>query len=1424
MDNRRVGDNRKVGDGRRAGESRLSAGGCQSAFGRQSAGGRQSDEAPRRKAARAGGTGAAVCQNAGALRRESAREGVQAAKAGMGGQAPGMRAAAGAAPGQAKGLHGGAARLWQALQRICRAGAGNVAAAATRAAACPNPGNGAAGAARAVGGGPGRRAPAAGKLARALLCAALALAQIASVPPAPAYAATAPAPAAITGLAVAPADIVLENDRGITTVSFDHATPAAASVPPQPTVPGNLAAYTGRTVKYYLDEYNKGYRGKAPARVFEDPRDPGWTSPTGKFAARGLPSGMIFDVTATNYMSFIEYPPPPETGSVPGNSPESPPSNMIRIYTGTQLKATASGADTIALAWDDVWYNDQRIYGYDLNVYVSGDAERPESTMRFTRAQIEQNQPVRANQATGKLEYTYTVPYPGRVYTFEIIPLMNDVPGVIVPAANARVTVASRILVSVTKLYESADENGKTNITWELRWSNVTAGMVGDGSRRYTAEYSLFKMGGGASLALLQKISNDTSTVVITPKDQTDPANVGATYEIIAKIFENNEEMYVNDYVTITSGPFTLRESETPYTPQAPVLLLESDPMSSLTASVWWNIPKRVSEPQADDLDVTYEIFVLDDPALLDALDASAQPGGGSGDGGEAPPQPNYVVNGLTLAQGTSALSGENGYPYDIRNLSPNKTYYVAVRAVKSFVDIADMTVKQYRSQISYVVLTTPPELPFGQPPAPVTLEIDKESIKPESAEFTVRSMWYEQLAVTDDGFEQWVYAPGYAPPADGILPEGYRLVRYEPGDRILLYYREYDAATMDRDKPDTFTGYRYITATLSSVDANSPVLRLSVGGLQPNTAYIFWAKADRKTVLSFPSKTILATTPPYPNTEIGVPTTPDFDFDFIGDTYVDMLWRKEPDYRYSIQVSRTDSFEGQGVISLRTSTLEIYATGVDFYRASGLSPDTLYYFRIQAEVTSPVTGAVLASAWSDSKPARTKPPLPPATPAGFGIKPIRDAITKSSIYYEWLATPGIQYILEYSQDAQLGDSRELNVGAVTEYNLTGLLSNHRYYARLYALDPATGLRSEPTYILGVRTLRSDDDYDSNVDTTMPLTGEFVKKDAFAIDGVWHIKILGTDADRLSERVMADTMLDYSIDMAKPPSHTQAISLAVEAKVFDSLDGMLENLELRLADKTFVIRPKTLAPDFAGSAARRIANPRYEIVLSLAGNADYKKPSGYSAKTEPTGFDAYVMDGSSAKLPLERFGKGLRVVVPFTGAAWYESGYTGGIYSSAEGAWERLAASVAFDPDTRKGSLTFEHPAPGNFMAADVAARNVFSDSRGSYGSYVAKLGALGFSDAPIGSPFREGDAVAPAEAVEMLFKTMGYAYGDNYMDSAVKAGFVESRDQADLKLEEALAMVARAYEVKTGRKAAAPAAGGSGAAGGDSAAAGGNA
>ena len=1239
-----------------------------------------------------------------------------------------------------------------------------------------------------------------------------ALVPIAALAPIAAFAATASAPPAIGGLSANPAGIVLDNARKRTDATFTHDAPAAAP-PPLPADPvQNDARYTARTVKYYLEEHNKGYRGKQPARTVEDRRDADF-KPDGPFTIPNLPTGIIYDVYATDYTTFEEYPKVGTGQRTTGVSPESAPSNQVLLFTGVQLDAQLIAFDQVRLIWDDVWYNDRRIYGYTLNIYTSGDVSSRvlQASIPLYQSQIGQAGSITPNEATGKLEYTYNVPYAGRVYSFEIVPVLNDIPGIIAPERNGVVTIASRIAVAATKLFEDPVED---RITWDISWSNVTAGMGND--RRYTAVYTLSKMGGGATYQVLQVINNLTSTIHVTPRDPNDPENMNALYEITAIIYADGEELYVGaDMVSISSGPFTLKESETPYTPQAPVLLLEeiippaapAPAPDGARAALWWNIPRQASDPDKNDLEVSYEIFVLNDPKDIDTLSDinTAQN-----------ITPDFSEDGARLQQGMSAVGSEIGYVYNVAGLAPNTTYYIAVRAVKAFVDVVDMSYIKRYSQIAYVTFTTPPSGPIGQPPAPTAFELIKESVTARSAEFNIMTAWYEQLEKVGSEPWEWVWQPGFDPGADPLPPD-YRKLTYEAGDQIYLYYAEYEQG-MDADKPETLPTGNYLVATITDVGGNNSVLRIPVAGLKPNTIYIFWARAARPgQLMSHPSKTILLTTPPEPNTGLVTPVTPEFEIMFIGDTYVDLIWQKLQDYTYDIQYSRVDDFGGTNATTITTSTADITASGVDFFRVTGLTPDTLYYFRIRAEISSALTGETKTSAWSDSKPARTKPPMPPATPSGFGIKPGAGAITKDSIDYEWLQLPGLIYILEYTRDASMMDNAvEIIVGMVKEYKLTGLLSNHHYYARLYAFDPATGLRSDPTYIVGAKTYRSDVDYDANVDITMPLIGEFVKIDTLAIEGVWNISILGTDADRLVERILTDTYVDYSIDLSKPPRHTHTIRITSEGKVFEGLDTIKANLIIVLPDKSFILRPRMLSPSYAASpAARRVNAYKYEILIGLEGGFGYVKPGGMSLKTAPSGFEANILDGGVRYPITDKFGKGLLVAVPFTGVSWYTAGVTQGVYVSPDGVWQRLAAAVEFNPDTRLGQITFEFNRPGTFFAADIGGRGMFTDVSGAYAEYVNRLGALGYTDARAGSAFRPNDPVTPAEAAGMLYRAMGYATGgtgnaadapgaaarndEAYINAAYKAGFIADAGQMDLKIEEALALVARAYAVRAG-------------------------
>jgi len=72
------------------------------------------------------------------------------------------------------------------------------------------------------------------------------------------------------------------------------------------------------------------------------------------------------------------------------------------------------------------------------------------------------------------------------------------------------------------------------------------------------------------------------------------------------------------------------------------------------------------------------------------------------------------------------------------------------------------------------------------------------------------------------------------------------------------------------------------------------------------------------------------------------------------------------------------------------------------YTRITDLTPNTLYYFWIQAEAVGK-NGETIRSEWSDSYLVRTLAYIPPDTPKGFGIKNSIDAITKNTITYEWM-------------------------------------------------------------------------------------------------------------------------------------------------------------------------------------------------------------------------------------------------------------------------------------------------------------------------------------------------------------------------------------------------------------------------------------
>jgi len=169
-----------------------------------------------------------------------------------------------------------------------------------------------------------------------------------------------------------------------------------------------------------------------------------------------------------------------------------------------------------------------------------------------------------------------------------------------------------------------------------------------------------------------------------------------------------------------------------------------------------------------------------------------------------------------------------------------------------------------------------------------------------------------------------------------------------------------------------------------------------------------------------------------------------------------------------------------------------------------------------------------------------------------------------------------LEYILELADNVDYEDAVEYKVGMVSEFTVGGLLSNHRYYARLYSYDPVKNLRSNPTQSVVVRTKRSSDDYDSDEDVDNVIIGDFVKKEKTVKDGVWEVRIVGVDADRFVDYVIRDNKLDITVKLDDPPQSYKKLRILVSDKVFKSLTELSENLTFKMKDFSLVIRPGTI--------------------------------------------------------------------------------------------------------------------------------------------------------------------------------------------------------------------------------------------------------
>lgn len=1077
-------------------------------------------------------------------------------------------------------------------------------------------------------------------------------------------------------------------------------------------------------------------------------------------------------------------------------------SNPAKFLTGLHVSVELiPGTNNIRIKWDDVWDTTGRI-NYKILISDTKGFTQPPPIPDIVASEIgKPGSNVTVNNAERKLEYIYTHALPGREYSIKVIPLPHASVAYATAEEIEPVTIKTDILLKAQKV----GYNSEGDTIWRLFWNPI---VKGDTFTR--VDYELYRYVNDDPEGKLYRLIPELDNYQITIKNGDTNTY---SFRIDAKAYVPGSDAPVDFR---SNNKVELKE-QIPQQPQAPEIvdsfppehsdLKYDDFLTPFSASIFWKPPK--TGEGLIDKDVTYDIYLVEDIRYV-----------------QNPPSNYRIASDLSISDANtikSKATGEViGYRYNLTGLKSNSTYYFIIYAKKSYLVSSPtdgfMVTIPYISRQSVKVIITKPDVGADRPVAPAAppfgLKINEDgsdSVTLNGATLVMDKKWYA-FYNDDPDVQRWVQVSRdeyieneHLDPNDPNKKIG-KIIEYLPGWWVVPHVVNYNEALnvirmkKNRDPvhivySDLFPGSDITAFEIPQKKAAIPDLKenedqtftFEISGLKDNTSYLVWITIENQNgVSSYPSDAIIITTPvDVPDRPI-TPTVPTDLKGIAASSFVDLFWTYIPGMSYEIKVGTTDKLE-QATITKRVSYEEIKRT--TFFRVDSLEANTVYYFWIKAISTH--NGMDIESEYSNPLVIKTQAHKPPAPPTGFGVDNGPNGVTENSITYIWNELEGLSYYLEMADNINFTDSNMIQANGGT-YTATGLISNRRYYARLYAYDPKTQLRSMPTRTIMVITNKSKSEYDGSYDLDDPVAGDGLNIPVRLENGVWIISSLGADAHVLAERIRNRFEPIVKLDLSVPPEKTSIIRLELGSIVIDTLSELKKELYLVLPWGEYTIRPGTFHTDEYFRLKSR--NNNLGLRLETVSPASQYKPSNTMAIVTPvTDFKfSYINGGliSAINLPI-------RVELPVAGITSYLQGQIKTFAFNANQGWYKLPTFTDYSHSRVIGELD----KPGAIVAAADGIKPqttvpVYIRESMERIQKIYELKSIKDRN------FNHNALMTQKDILKLLFDVLEAEYNEyDIPQKAASAGFVNNAGEVDgsyVRRDKAVDLLIRLYKFKT--------------------------